>query len=160
MTVIQMRPDLLIVAADHPALEGDVDRFIDELRAEPRYFGPSARTNPKPFPSLLASLRERGGFRLAVIECGRVVGLVRVDGAGEVAIAVAREYRGQGIGTRLGAAALDRAVSLNYRRLVIRSSRRSRAARRVGEALGCFVVDRERGRTDLIVDLTWAERTA
>ncbi len=155
-----IRPDLVVVGADHPALERDIDRFLDDLRAESRCFGPSARANPKPFPSLIGALRERGGFRLAVVECGRIVGLVRVDGGGVVWLAVSPGNRGHGIGTRLAEAALDRAVSLHYRRLVIHATHRSRAARRVGESLGCTVVERGRGRVDLILDLAVSPRSA
>jgi GNAT superfamily N-acetyltransferase len=85
---------------------------------------------------------------------------VRVDGAGDGAIAVASDRRGDGIGTALGRAALARAIDLHYTRLTLRSTHRSRAARRVGEALGCVVVDVGRGRTDLIVDLAAARRIA
>ena len=149
-----------IVAADHPALDHDVECFVAELRGEQRYFGPSARSNPKPVPSRIDALRGRGGFRMAAREDGRIVGLVRVDGAGDVAIAVASDRRGDGIGTALGRAAVERAIDLHYTRLTLRSTHRSRAARRIGEALGCVVVDVGRGRTDLIVDLAAARRIA
>lgn len=137
-----------------------VDRFVETLRSEPRYFGPSASTNPKPFPSLIAALQGRGGFRIAAVESGRIVGLVRVDGAGTLSIAVAVDRRGTGIGTMLGGAAIERAATLHYGRIVIRSSRRSRAARRIGEQLGCNVVEQARGRTDLIINVTAAVMTA
>ena len=154
------RSECRIVAADHPALDRDVDAFVDALRHEPRYFGPSARTNPKPFPSLVDALSERGGFRLAATEGAAVVGLVRVADDGNVAIAVRADRRGTGVGTELGQAALRRSIELGYRRLTLRSSRRSRAARRVGESLGCTVVHLDRGRTDLIVDLERATHIA
>jgi RimJ/RimL family protein N-acetyltransferase len=150
----------VIVAADHPSLDRDVDRFLDTLRAEPRYFGPKARANPKPFPSLISSLRERGGFRLALVDHGEIVGLVRVDGAGNVAIAIGATRRGEGLGTQIGRAALERALKLHYPRLVIRSTKRSTAVRRLGEQLGCVVVESGRGRTDLILDLRTDQRTA
>lgn len=149
-----------IVAADHPSLDRDVDRFLDTLRAEPRYFGPKARANPKPFPSLISSLRGRGGFRLALVDDGEIVGLVRVDGGGDVWIAVAATRRGEGLGTQIGQAALERALRMNYPRLVIRSTKRNAAIRRLGEQLGCVVVDSGRGRTDLILDLHGDQRTA
>ncbi len=142
-----------VIAADHPSLDRDVARFLAGLAREPRYFGPSAAANPKPFPSLIQSLGARGGFRLAAVECGRVIGLVRVDEHGHAYIAVVPERRGAGIGTALGRAALDRAIALGYTRIVLRTSRRSRAARKIGEALGCIVVEQGSGRTDLIVDL-------
>lgn len=97
---------------------------------------------------------------MAAVECGRIVGLVRVDGAGELWMAVVADRRGAGLGTALAEAALERAIELHYRRLSIRTTRRSLAIRRVGEVLGCTVVDRERGRIDLIADLTALARVA
>lgn len=150
-----------IISVDHPAYGSDVDRFLDDLRGEPRFFGPTAKSNPKPFPSLIEALRGRGGFRIAAIDGGRIdggridgrriVGMARVDGAGELFIAVVADRRGGGIGSALGRAALERAAALHYRRLVMRSSRRSRAARGVAEQLGCRVVDHVHGRTELIL---------
>lgn len=142
---------ILIVAADHPSLDGDVERFVSDLRSETRRFGPRARCNPKPFPSLIAALRERGGFRLAAVECGRIVGLVRVDIDDRGFIAVAPGFRGRGIGTQLGRAAIDRASERGHSRVVIRSNRRSSAIRRIGEELSCTVVDGRRGRIDLLI---------
>lgn len=144
---------LRIVAADHPALDRRVGEFLAALATERRYFGPTASSNPKPFPSLLRLLGTPGGFRMAAVADGRVVALVRVDEVGNAHLAVLAGCRGQGIGTMLGRAALERAIALGYRRIVLRTWRRSRATRRIGEALGCVVVDGPRGRTDLIVDL-------
>lgn len=152
--------DVLIIAADHPSLGGDIDDFLDRVQREQRYFGPSARTNPKPSRTLVDALRRRGGFRMAAMLDGRIVGLARIDGAGELFIAVGPGHRGVGIGTALGRAAAERARELHYGRIMMRSTRRSRAARRVGEALGCIIVDRERGRTDLIIDLGRFEQIA
>ena len=142
-----------LIAADHPSVEPDVERFLAVLRSEPRFFGPRARAAPKPFPSLIDALGRRSGFRVAAVADGEISGLITVDAHGDVAIAVAAERRGHGIGTALGRAAVARAIDLGYRRLVVRSSQRSHAARRVGEALGCTVIDVGRGRTDLILDL-------
>jgi GNAT superfamily N-acetyltransferase len=142
-----------IVAADHPSLERDIERFLDRLRAEPSSFGPTASLDPKPYASLVASLGGRGGFRLAATECGQIIGLVRVDGGGGVSMAVAAEHRGRGLGAALGQAALERAIVLAYRRLVLHSRLHGRATRRVGESLGCVVVDDGRGRTDVIIDV-------
>jgi len=143
-----------VAAADHPSLDRAVDDFIATLRSEQRFFGPSARTNPKPFPSLIARLGRSGGFRIAAMSAGNVIGLVRVDDDGSVSIAVASDQRGRGIGTSLLTTALERAAQLQYGRLVIRSSRRSRAVRRVGERLGCVVVDGDHGRTDVILSVS------
>lgn len=144
---------LRVVAADHPALARDVDDFLDELRSEPRFFGPTARANPKPFPSLIDALGHRDGIRLAALDGPDVIGVVRIDTDGDVLMAVRADRRGDGVGTALGQVALRRAIDLGYRRLVMRSTQRSRAARRIGEALGCTVVDVGRGRTELIIDL-------
>jgi GNAT superfamily N-acetyltransferase len=155
-----MVEEILITAADHPSLAGDIDRFIAHLHAEHRYFGPTARSNPKPSRSLIQSLQGRGGFRMAAIECGRIIALARVDGGGELFMAVGAEHRGRGVGVELGRAVALRARQLNYTRLVLRSSRRSRAARRIGDELGCIVIDGPHGRTDFIIDLLPVERTA
>lgn len=153
MDVIPLRADLRIVAADHPSLDRDVERFLDELSREPRRFGPTARTNPKPFRSLVASLRESSGFRLAAIECGHIVALVRVDRAGVVWLAVHADHRGRGLGTQVVRVAVEQAMSTGHPQLVLRSTRRSRAALRVSQKVGCRVVERERGRTELTFDL-------
>ena len=152
--------DIQIVAADHPSLAGDIEVFLERVQCEQRYFGPTARSNPKPFRSLMIALRDRGGFRTAAVECGRIVGLARVDGAGEVFLVVGEEHRGRGIGTALVRSMAVRACDLGYSRLVLRTTRRSRAARRVGEELGAVVLHHGRGRTELIVDLLPGERTA
>lgn len=152
--------EALIVAADHPSLAGDIDEFLTRLQLERRYFGPSANSRPKPSRALLARLRERGGFRMAIFVEAQVVGLARIDGAGELFLAVAPEYRDAGLGTELGRAMVERARQLHYTRLVMRSSRRSRAARRVGDELGCIVVERERGRVEFILDLLPTEVSA
>lgn len=151
---------LRIVAADHPSLGPDIDAFLDRVQREQRFFGPTARRNPKPFASLMTALRERGGFRMAAVECGRIVGLARVDAAGELYMIIGPEHRGRGVGTALGRATAERSWGLGYSRIVLRTTKRSHAARRVGEALGAVVVDRGRGRTDVILDLIPAERTA
>jgi GNAT superfamily N-acetyltransferase len=155
-----MHDEYIIVAADHPSLAGDIELLLTELQDEQRYFGPSARSNPKPSRSLIASLRERGGFRMAVVHAGRMVGMARVDGAGELFMALAPEHRDRGIGVELGRAVAVRARDLHYTRLVMRSTKRSRAARRVGEELGCFVIDGPHGRTEFILDLLPVERSA
>lgn len=148
------------VAADHPSLAGDIDAFLVALDGEQRFFGPTAGTNPKPFRSLLASLRERGGFRMAAIECGRIVGLARVDGAGELFVVVAPEQRGCGVDVALGRAMASRALDLHYGRLVLRTSARGTAAHGIAHELGAVVVELGRGRTELILDLAHGARSA
>ena len=155
-----MADEICVAAADHPSLDGDVDAFLARLRAEQRYFGPSARSNPKPSRSLISSLRGRGGFRMAAGEGGQISGLARVDGAGELFMAVDAEHRGRGIGGELGRGMARRARQLHYTRIALRSTGRSQAARRIGEDLGCIVIDGHDGRTEFILDLLPAEQTA
>lgn len=143
--------DLTVVAADHPSLDDQVATFIATIRDETRFFGPAARRNPKPFPSLLTALQGRDGFRLAAVDDGRITGLVRVDHGGGVHLAVVADRRGQGIGTELLSAAIARASRLHVGRLVLRSTQRSRAVRRLGDRLGCTIVDLGRGRVDLLL---------
>ncbi len=142
----------VIVTVDHPSFSRDIDRFLTELRDEPRFFGPSASANPKPFPSLIEALRGRGGFRVAAVEAGRIVGLARIDGAGEMFVAVVADRRGAGVGVAVCRHALVRAAELHYRKVVVRSTRRSRATRRMAEQLGCIMVEHDHGRTDLVLD--------
>ena len=149
-----------IVSADHPSIDVDLERFLTELRSEPQHLGRSIRTDPRPFPSLVASLRGGDGFRIVAVERGRVIGPVRIDREGSVWIAVAADRRGWGIGAALGRAAIHRAIALEYRRLVIDSTRRSWAIRRIGERSGCVVVDHEHGRTELVLDLAEQRRSA
>lgn len=144
--------EIHVVDGLHPSLDDQLDRFFDELHDEPRYFGPSASDNPKPFRSLVESLRRRDGIKLAAVECGRVVGVARVDAGGELLIAVTADRRGNGIGTTLGHAAVQRAAFLGQRRVVLRTTRRHRAARRVGERLGGTQIERHAGRTEFIVE--------
>src|SRR5688572_19860649 len=110
--------DIHVVDALHPSLDDELDRFFDELHDEPRYFGPSASENPKPFRSLVEALRQRDGITLAAMEGGRVVGIARVDTSGELLIAVTADRRGNGIGTTLGHAAVQRAACVGHRRVV------------------------------------------
>jgi GNAT superfamily N-acetyltransferase len=155
-----MADEICIAAADHPSLDGDVETFLGRLQAEERYFGPSARSNPKPSRSLISSLRAHGGFRMAAVECGQIIGLARIDGAGELFMAVDAEHRSRGLGIALGRAMAHRARHLHYTRIVMRSTKRSRAARRIGEELGCVVVEGHHGRTDFIIDLLSNEQIA
>lgn len=136
---------------DHPCFGHDIDRFVHELRNEPRYFGPTASTNPKPFPSLIEALRGRGGFRVAAVESGRIVGMARIDGAGELFIAVVADRRSAGIGQALAAAALRRAAELHFTTVTARSTRRSQAMLRLGQQFGCALVEHGHGRVELLL---------
>jgi GNAT superfamily N-acetyltransferase len=149
-----------IVHVDHPSFGNDIERFVTELRNEPRFFGPTASTNPKPFPSLIEALRDRGGLRLAAVESGRIVGLARIDGSGELFLAVVADRRGSGIGQQLAAAAIERAAGLHHTTISIRSTNRSAAMHRLCQRFGAAAIDLGRGHVELIVTPTPLRHTA
>lgn len=144
-------PDVVITAADHPSLDHAIADLLAELRAEPRFFGPSARSNPKPSPSLVDGLAHGDGFRLAAVGRDRMVGLVRVGWSGDVLVAVTRGRRNRGIGTALLAAAVERAARDDWARLVLRTSHRSDAAKHAAAHVGGIAVDVGRGRVDMLL---------
>jgi GNAT superfamily N-acetyltransferase len=143
-----------IVSADHPSLDDDIERFAQRLRAERRYLGPSASANPKPGRALIDGVCNVGdGIRVAALDGTDVIGLARVDPSGQVLIAVDPDRRGAGVGTAMAAELVRRARVAGHTRLVLHSSRRSRAATALGRAMGFTVVEQERGRVDLILHL-------
>ena len=143
-----------IAVADHPSLGSEFDRFVTDLCREQRYFGPSARCTPKPSRSLLAGLAASGGFRLVAVDSQRVIGAARVDEHGELYVAVLQSHRGAGIGGDLTVAAATIARQRGHSSLVLRTTRRARAALRLGERLGGTLLETEHGGLELIVDLT------
>lgn len=143
-------PDVVIAAADHPSLGAGLTDFLAGLRSEHRYFGPSARTNPKPYPSLIEAIGRDDGTRLVAVGPERVVGALRIADDGEVFVAVAHGHRRRGIGTELLEAAL-RHAGHDRDRLVIRASHRSEAVRRAAARVGSIAVDAGRGRVDLFL---------
>jgi GNAT superfamily N-acetyltransferase len=146
--------DLRIIAADHPSLDAGVEQFADEVRAEPRCFGRFDGTGPKPFPSVVARVCSReSGFRIAALHEGRIVGLARVDDRGEVLVVVVAAARGRGVGLALARAMVDRARADGVPRLVLRSSRRSRAIVALAESVGFIGADVGLGRVELTLDL-------
>lgn len=146
-------PDIAIVATQHPSLDDMFSDFLTELRAEPRYFGPTGRSNPKPFPSLIEGLADHGEIRLAALGCDRVVGACRVDSQGDVLLAVTRGRRRQGIATALLLAVVERAAHDGWTRLTIRASHRSTAIRKVAERLGAVAVEVGRGQVEMLLDV-------
>lgn len=148
-----LEPDVSIVATQHPSLDDLTQDFLADLRCESRYFGPTARSNPKPFPSLIDGLGQPGGLHLAALGSDRVVGACRIDPDGDVLIAVARGRRGQGVGTALLATAVQRAGETGWTRLTLRVSRRNAAIRRVAEHVGGVAVDVGDGRVELLLDV-------
>ena len=149
--------DLRIIAADHPSLDAGIEQFADEVKAEPRCFGRFVGTGPKPFPSVVARVCSReSGFRIAALHEGRVVGLARVDDRGEVLLVVVAAARGRGVGLALARALVDRARADGVARLVLRSSRRSRAAVALAESVDFVGADAGLGQVELILDLAHA----
>jgi putative acetyltransferase len=91
-------------------------------------------------------LANRGAFRVADVG-GVVCGSVGVrqwsaDIAELKRLYLADEYRGQGIGLQLCAAAIDDARELGYARLRLDTTRQSRAAVRLFDKLGFVEIDR------------------
>ncbi len=155
------RPDtVLVVALDHPSLDGQVTRFTDGLRAERRRFGPRASANPKPFPSLLAKIADPRSLRIGALADGQLIGVAAIAEDGEVAIAVAPDRRGRGVGRHLLGAAVERAARDGFTRLHLLTSRRSRPVVALGASLGWTTVDTGGGRVELFVDLDRASCSA
>lgn len=92
---------ILVVEASHPSLDGELDRFFDTLHSDQ----PGGGTAPSP---VVEALRCRDGVRLAAIECGRVIGVARVDRVGRVYVAVANDRRAIGVGPALARALIER----------------------------------------------------
>ena len=144
---ISVLVDLRITPADHPSLDGGVERFADEIKAEPRYFGRPDGTGPKPFPSLdragvLARVRlpVRGpprGTRRGSRPCRRRTGRSSWSSSPLPG--------GEESGSRSHARWSNVPGSDGCTRLVLRSSRRSRAAVALAESMGFVVVDVGRG---------------
>jgi GNAT superfamily N-acetyltransferase len=152
---------LLLVAADHPSLEGAILDFAARLRAERRWFGPGAAANPKPSASLVDRLGRTGdGPGAAAVLDGVVVAVCRIDRAGIVSIAVDPAHRGLGIGAGLLRRTIDRAQRDGIDRLVLRTSRRSRAAHRLAAQLGFERRDGERGAVEFVLDRRDVARSA
>jgi GNAT superfamily N-acetyltransferase len=141
---------LSVVAADHPSLVDARTRFVDALRTEQRWFGRSAASHAKPYPSIIARLARNDGLRLAAVVDGEIIAMACVGDDGEASVAVATASRGSGVATELMRALAIRARAAGHHKIFIRSSRRSRATAALGEALGGIVVDMGRGRIDLI----------
>jgi GNAT superfamily N-acetyltransferase len=93
------------------------------------------------------------GFRIAALHEGRIVGLARVDDRGEVLVVVVAAARGRGVGLALAHAMVDRARADGVARLVLRSSRRSRAIVALAESVGFVAADVGLGRVELTLDL-------
>jgi GNAT superfamily N-acetyltransferase len=154
-----MSGNICIAAGEHPSLTSDLGPFVAELAAEQRYFGPTGRCTPKASRALITNLAAPGGFRVLAMADQHVVGAVRVDEDGELFVAVLATHRGLGIGYCLAEAAIARATRLGHRSIVLRTTRRARAALRLGERLDGTVFDTGRGAIEVVVDLSTAPLT-
>ena len=121
-------PRFLVIAVDHPSLEGARERFLGELRAEQRIFGRRSSACRKPFPSLIEQLNATKTMRLGVLHDRRLIALASVDNDGAVALAVAADFRRQGVGEELMAAVTERAEAIGYPPLHRFTGRRVRLA--------------------------------
>ena len=147
-----------VVALDHPSVIDAVEAFALELRSEQRYFGP--RASPVPFPSLINRVTSAGGSRLGVMVDGRLIAMSRVESTGDTSIAVVTDWRGRGVGRMLMAATVQRAGQHGLGRIVLRSTRRSKAVQALGAAVGACTIDQGLGRVDLIFPTPERARTA
>jgi GNAT superfamily N-acetyltransferase len=148
-------PSFVISALGHPSLAGALERFTEELRSEPRYFGQRGNAARKPTPSLIRRLREPApGVSLAAVVDGRVIGVARIDAAAptgaELLIAVIESWRGRGVATALGTQVVARAATQGCHRILLHTTVRAPQVRALGATLGFDLVEIDRGRVDLV----------
>lgn len=103
---------LLVTAVDHPSLHGQLDQFLDQLRAERACSGRgSGRTS---FPALIERLGAPRMLRLGVVASGRLVAVAAVDNDGATAIAVLAPFRRRGVANELMEVVLARTTAIGY----------------------------------------------
>jgi GNAT superfamily N-acetyltransferase len=151
-------PDLVIVAADHPSLDGAIAALGSALRAETRYFGRRGQQAARPSPILVERLTTAVcRNRLAGMVAGEVVAVAAVDDDApdgpELLIAVARKWRGRGLALALGRELVARATQRGLERIVLRTSHRSSDVLEAGRQLGLEAIDLGRGRLALVRQL-------
>lgn len=105
---------LLVIAVDHPSLDGALDAFLDELRAETS--GARRRTagGRSPSPDLVERLAADRTMRLGVLAGRRLVAVASVDNDGAVALAVTRDHRRRGVARELMEVVTTRAAAIGY----------------------------------------------
>lgn len=102
----------LVVAVDHPSLDGALADFLTELRDELGHGGHAgSRTPPAELIDRLAAGRT---MRLGVMAGHRLVAVAAVDNQGAVALAVARDHRRRGIANELMEVVHARATAIGY----------------------------------------------
>ena len=108
-------PDqLLVIAVDHPSLDGTLGVFLETLGAERGCRGHGPSRGHIPFPELLERLRAPKMMRLGVLHERRLIALAAVDTEGALALAVVQEFRRRGIANELVAVVTERARTLGY----------------------------------------------
>jgi GNAT superfamily N-acetyltransferase len=145
---------LMIIGADHPSLHEALEEFdaaIGELHClDPAPF--RAPTSDPQFRRSTSLSESFSGFRFAAMLNGRIIAAAKVDENGDLSIAVLPAFRGQGVATQLSVACVARARLHGYHRLTMRSSHRSQRAREVSVAERVLLLDRGKGRIDLMLD--------
>lgn len=110
-----MAPEpFLVIAVDHPSLNGTLGVFLDELRTERGCKGRGPSRGRIPFPELIERLGAPKMMRLGVMQGRRLIAVAAVDNDGAVALAVVEEFRRQGIANELVIMVTERAVLLGY----------------------------------------------
>ncbi len=104
----------LVIAVDHPSLDGALAAFLEELRRESGTCGHVLSRARTPSLELIERLRARQTMRLGVMVAGRLVAVASVDNDGVVALAVARNQRRRGIATELMEVVSARAKAIGY----------------------------------------------
>ena len=103
---------LLVTAVDHPSLHGQLDEFLEQLRAERACSGcGSGRT---PFPALIEQLAAPRMLRLGVVTGGRLVAVAAVDNDGAAAVAVLAPFRRRGFANELMEVVVERTTAIGY----------------------------------------------
>ncbi len=105
---------LLVIAVDHPSLDGALDAFLDELRAEARGAGRRVASGRSPSPELVERLAAGRTMRLGVLAGRRLVAVASVDNDGAVALAVTRDHRRRGVAKELMEVVTTRATAIGY----------------------------------------------
>ncbi len=104
----------LVIAVDHPSLDGALQTFLDELRAEVGCAGRGPTAARTPSPDLIDRLGAPRTMRLGVISGGRLLAVASVTNDGSVALAVVRDHRRRGIANELMEVVSARASAIGY----------------------------------------------
>lgn len=104
----------LVIAVDHPSMNGTLRVFLDELRAERGCHGHGPTRGRRPFPELIDRLGAPRMMRLGVMHGNRLIAVAAVDNDGAVALAVVEEFRRRGVANELVRVLTERAAAIGY----------------------------------------------